>query len=408
MWPFFARKSESTEEKKSLAWPDWQDLALFGAAPSAAGISITAETAMRCTPVAQAVALISGSIASLPIRVSRLKAGGIREELPPADYKPAAVLRRPNGWTGGVTFWRDLIADAVLTGNGIALVTRVRGEVRELLRVPPETVTIERDLGSFEPRFRITLAGGESRLYPVRDVIHLRGLPAADGLRGRGLTTDAREAIGLALLLEIHGAKLFANGARPGGVLKAPGKLTPDVIARLAASWKAAHNADTAGSTVILESGLDFTTLALKSTDAQFLELRRFAIAEIARAANVSPLLLGDLEKSTFSNAEIAAQNLLSFSLTPWIEQLEDELERVLLPAGDRDAVSIDFDYGSFAVADLEKRTAAAAKRIETGLSTINEERAALSRSPIAGGDLPRTSVQSQPLTASAATEATQ
>ncbi len=219
---------------------------------------------------------------------------------------------------------------------------------------------------------------------PSWDVVHLRGLPTADGLRGRGLTTDAREAIGLALLLEKHASKLFANGARPGGVLKAPGKISPDVGARLAASWKAAHNSDTAGGTVILEHGMDFATLALKSTDAQFLELRRFAVAEIARAVNLSPLLLGDLEKATFSNFETAAQSLLSFTLTPLIEQAEDELERVLLPAADRDSVSIDFDYSGFATADLEKRTAAAAKRIETGLSTINEERAALSRSPIA------------------------
>ncbi len=106
------------------------------------------------------------------------------------------------------------------------MATRVRGEARELIRVPPETVTIDRDLGSFEPRYRITLADGQTRPYRVADVIHLRGLPTADGLRGRGLTTDAREAIGLALLLEKHAAKLFANGARPGGVLKAPGKLT--------------------------------------------------------------------------------------------------------------------------------------------------------------------------------------
>ncbi len=185
--------------------------------------------------------------------------------------------------------------------------------------------------------------------------------------------------------------------------MKFPGKLNDDTAERQKRRWQAAHGPGMSGGTAVLEEGFSWEPIVLKSTDAQFLELRRFAIAEIARAANVSPLLLGDLEKSTFSNAEIAAQNLLSFSLTPWIEQLEDELERVLLPPADRDSVAIDFDYSAFAVADLEKRTAAAAKRIETGLSTINEERAALSRSPIEGGDLPRTSVQSQPLGATPA-----
>ncbi len=277
------------------------------------------------------------------------------------------MLRRPNAWTGSVAFWRDLIADAVLTGNGIAVVTRVGREARELHRCPPETVTIDRDLRTFEPRYRVALADGQSRLYRVADVIHVRGLPTGDGLRGRGLTTDAREAIGLALLLEQYASKLFSNGARPGGVLKHPGRLGPDAVKQARQSWQSAHGPGKSGGTAVLEEGMTWEPIVLKSTDAQFLELRRFAIAEIARAANVSPLLLGDLEKSTFSNAEIAAQNLLSFSLTPWIEQLEDELERVLLPAADRDSVAIDFDYSAFAVADLEKRTAAAAKRIETG-----------------------------------------
>ncbi len=152
MWPF-TRRSAEPAEAKSLASPGWHDLAIFGAVPSAAGVTVTAETAMRCTAVRQATLLISGSIAALPIRCSRLSDGGIREELSPSDYRPAAVLRRPNSFTGGVAFWRDLISDYVLTGNGVAVATRVGGNVRELIRVPPESVSIDRDLRSLEPRF---------------------------------------------------------------------------------------------------------------------------------------------------------------------------------------------------------------------------------------------------------------
>ncbi len=246
--------------------------------------------------------------------------------------------------------------------------------------------------------FRITLADGESRLYPAKDVLHLRGLPAADGLRGRGLVQDAREAIGLALLLESHAAHLMRNGGKPSGILRHPAKLNEESARRLSAAWRAATGGENVGRTPLLEEGASFEPVTMNNVDSELIALRRFAIGEIARAANLSPLLLGDLEKSTFSNAEAAALNLLVLTLTPIIEALEDELERVLLPTADRDSVSIDFDYTGFAVADLEKRTSAAAKEIEIGAATVNEIRARLGRSPVQGGDAPMTSVQSRPL----------
>lgn len=405
-WPFGRQSAAPAAEAKALG-VDAYELALFGAAPTMAGISVTTETALRCAPVRQAVSLIAGSIASLPIRLIRRGPAGAMQELGP-DYLPAAIIARPNTWSGRTRFWRDVIADAVLTGNGYALAIRVRGEVRELHRIPPHAIAVETQYGTSEPRYRVSLENRESRVYPARDVIHLRDLPAADQVRGAGLVHHAREAIALALTLEQHASGLFGNGARPAGVLKVAKKLDPTTLARLKASWQTAfRGGENAGGTAVLEEGTDWTPLALTSVDSQFAELRAFTVAEIARAANLSPILLGSLEKATFSNAEQAAQNLLSFTLTPWIEQLEDELERVLLPAEDAGRVTIEVDYSAFAVADLEKRTAAAAKRIETGLGSINEERAALMRGPVEGGDAPMTSVQSRPLGQPATTPAT-
>lgn len=397
MWPFSKSAARTPVESKSLAYPDAMEWGVFGFAPTASGVSVTAESALRCAPVRQAVSLIGGSIASLPVRFIRRGQGGAMTELG-SDYKPAALMARPNAWTGKTRLWRDVIADAVLTGNGYVLAIRVRGEVRELHRLPPHAVGSEQIGATAEPQYRVSLANDTSRVYPARDIIHLRDLPAADGTRGAGLVHHAREAIALALVLERHAAKLFANGARPGGVLTFPGALTPAGIEKLRVGWNQSHAGENAGGTAVIEDGGKFEPLAFKSTDAEFHAMRVFAIGEIARAANLSPILLGDTSKSTFANSEQAAQNLLSFTLTPWIEQIEDELERVLLPPADVGKVTVEVDYSAFAVADLEKRTAAAAKRIETGLGTVNEERAPLMRSPVPGGDEPRTSVQSQPL----------
>jgi HK97 family phage portal protein len=398
MWPFTRRASQEAVEAKSLAYPDMHGFGVFGVIGSANGVAVTAETALRCTPVRQAVSLIGGSIASLPVRFIRRGTGGAMTELG-LDYRPAALMARPNAWTGKTRLWRDVIADAVLTGNGYALAIRVRGEVRELHRLPPHAVGVEQIGTTSEPQYRVSLANDQSRVYPARDIIHLRDLPSADGTRGAGLVHHASEAIGLALVMEQHAAGLFGSGARPAGALKFAKALTPSMLERLKLSFASTYaGGANAGRTLVLEEGVTWEALALKSTDAQFLELRSFAISEIARAANLSPILLGETSKATFANSEQAAQNLLSFSLTPWNEQLEDELERVLLPAGDIGKVTVEVDYSSFAVADLEKRTAAAAKRIETGLGSIDEERAAIMRGPVPGGSAFMTSVQSRPL----------
>lgn len=406
-WYHKPEPREAGAEAKSLGYPEAVEFGVFGFAPTASGISVTGESAIRCAPVRQALSLIGGSIASLPVRVIQRGPGGQMTEMG-MDYRPAALMARPNAWTGKTRFWRDVIADAVLTGNGYVLAVRVRGDVRELHRLPPNAVGVEQIGATAEPSYWVSLANGASRVYPARDIIHLRCLPSADGTRGAGLVVHAREAIALALALEAHGARLMKNGARPSGILSFDKTLTPAGIEKLRKGWQQSHGGEGSGGTAIVEDGGQFKPLAFTSVDSQYQEMRVFAIGEIARAANLSPILLGDTSKSTFSNSEQAAQNLLSFTLTPWIEQLEDELERVLLPFADIGRVSVEIDYSAFAVADLEKRTAAAAKRIETGLATINEERAALMRSLVPGGDEPRTSVQSTPLGTPATTPATE
>jgi HK97 family phage portal protein len=116
---------------------------------------------------------------------------------------------------------------------------------------------------------------------------------------------------------------------------------------------------------------------------------------------NVNPILLQDMGKATFNNATAVQQLHLSHTLMPILELLEDEIERVLLPKEDRDTVCAEFDTRGFVRADVEKAAAALRTEVELGVATINEARADRGRSPVAGGDAPRTTIQTQPIGAS-------
>lgn len=407
-WPW-TKKDAELARPGALAAPVAFLLNLFGLRPSVSGEAVSTDSAMRVPAMRNGVNLIAGAIASLPRRVVRTDFDGTVTELKPGDHRAAAILARPNSFTRPVHFFRDLITDFLLQGDGLSIVTKVSGEPRELIRVCRPGVVVERDRISMAPIYRVALVNGQSRVYGAGDILHLRDGFCADGLHGRGALHDGADAIGLAIAQEKAAGQMHANGHRPSGVLimkPAPGEqagATLKLVEKIKELWKTANSGENEHGTVLLPGDIDWKPLSMTSADAEFMAARRWQVSEIGRLlGGVSPVLLGDLEKASLNNAEAMAQQLLSFVLIPIVEMLEEELERVLIPAEEWDSISIEFDTSDFARADTEKRTNALKAEVETGLATLNEGRRKLGRSPVPGGDEARISVQSQPTQPSA------
>lgn len=378
-------------------------LDLFAVPPAATRVHVDAMVALRVPAVAQGVRLVSEAVATLDWRLCREGPGG-RETIAPTDHPVSLLLQRPSPWLGETELKRQVVQDMLMHGAGMALVSRVRGEPRELHRVDPRSCSILQDMTTGEPRYSVAMTEGGTQDFSYRDIVHLRG-PTLDGVRGLGLTTLGADAIGVSILLETHAAGLFSRGARPAGVLEVPGKLTSELVSRLRESFSAIYGGTAgAGRTAVLESGVKFQALQLSSVDAQFIELRKFQISEIARALNLPAVLLNDLENATLSNAEHLAQQFLDRTITPIIELFEDALDRVLLTDEERDAgYEIEFDTSNFVRADTEKRFAALKTGIESGVLTLNEARDREGLPAVDGGDTPMRSVQTLPLTSQGA-----
>lgn len=379
-------------------------LDIFGVPPSGSGVHVDTVTALKVPAALSGVRLISEAIATLDARLCREGADG-RETIVAADHSVARVLERPNPWFGESEWKRQIVADYLLWGNGLSLVSRVRGETRELHRVDPRSCSIIVDMISGEPRYSIALQEGGTREFSYRDVVHLRNM-TIDGARGLGLVNLGAEAIGLAIVLEQHAAGLFSRGARPGGILEMPGKLTDAIMGRLRESFSSIYSgAHNGGRTAILEQGVKFTPLQFHSTDSQFLENRKFQILEIARLLNIPATLLNELEHATLNNSESLAQQFLDRTVTPILELFEDALERTLLTEEERDAgYEIEFDTSNFVRADTEKRFAGYKSGIESGVLTLNNARKREGLPPVEGGDTPMRSVQTLPLNSPDAT----
>lgn len=375
MWPF-ARKSPPDVEAKSL-----QALEEFFAAAGAtsSAIAVTPSKAIEAAPVARGVAVRSETLGILPIHIYRRLDGGGKER---ADHPLETLLSgRPNGWTSTPEFLMTLERDSLLHDAGaFALANRVDGgRIAELVRLVPGTVTVETDPNG-EPRYLVSQRGGGQRAYPWRDILHI------PNIGGRSPIWQAREAIGVFKAMEGHAARIFANGGRPSGILKAKGKLSEQAIARLKASWGKAHSGENSGGTAVLEEQTDWQAITFNSVDLQFLELRGFQVTEIARALGVPPTLLFDFGRATWSNAAEMGQAYLTYTLLPRLKLWTGAISR-LLTAKEQLELVPEFTVDAIVQAEIAARFAAYASAISSRILNPNEIREMENRAPYAGGE---------------------
>ncbi|TGN68266.1 phage portal protein [Paracoccus liaowanqingii] len=364
-------------EQKSVTLTDPAALALFGVQAVASGMTVTAASAMRVPAVRRAVSLIAESVACLPFKVYEHDS----REAAKAHPAFALVHDHANDWTSAEAFRETLTADALLTGHGYAQVARnAEGKPVFMLRMDPSAVAIDHD-DFGEPSYRIRLKSGGEQVLPFQDVLHIQAL------HGVSPITLAREAIGLALAAEQHLSSFYRNGGRPSGVIRHPNKLDTEGTKKLAASWFTTHSGDQAGKTAVLDEGMEFQEIALKLADAEFSEVRREQVREIARAFGVPPASLFEMSRATWSNYEQAQREFLTGTLRPWIARWQAAYSRCLLTPDERASLYIEGNPDDMLSVDHAARATAFSQYRSMGVLTGNEVRASMNRPPLPGGD---------------------
>lgn len=377
------------QEARSLAAPDDLLLSIFGAIPASAGVVVTAATALRVPAVSAGVKAIAEAASILPLNAYRRADDGSREK----DTN-APAFRLLNGdacpWLRGSQLRELMTADAISYGNGYALIVRDgERQPRELHRVHPQSVAIDVDSLTSEPRYKIASTDGRQRIVSFTDMLHLRAPSplSADSVTGKSPLIEAKDAIGLLIALQQHAAQLFKNGGRPSGILSFPQRLGAEVAKRIKLSWQAATTGGNAGGTAVLEEGGAFTPLSFNSVDSQFLEIWTLAIVEVARILRVPPVLLMDYSRQTWANAETGGQQFLTYSLAPWLARWEAETTLKLIGPEDRDILFVEHLTDALLRADFATRATAYGQYRSMGAMTANEVRAGLNLPPRPDGD---------------------
>jgi hypothetical protein len=218
-------------------------------------------------------------------------------------------------------------------------------------------------------------------------VHHVKGL--GNGYLGYSpIQQAARQAVGLSLAAEEYGSRFYSNGARPGLILRHPGKLSPGAAERLRASFASEHQGlSNAHRTKILEEGMDVTTVGIPNNEAQFLETRKFQVTEIARIYRVPPHMLADLDRATFSNIEQQSINFVTYTLMPWLVRHEKSIYRDLIKPEERKIYYAKYNVEGMLRGDSLSRYQSYQLAINNTILTPNEIRELEDRNPVEGGD---------------------
>ncbi|MEW8994404.1 phage portal protein [Clostridium sp.] len=381
--PIISRLWEPRAGPKNSFWGSTYSF-FFGSTTS--GKTVNEKTAMQTTAVYACVRILAETIASLPLHTYKYTETGKEKSMDHSIYH--LLADEPNPEMTSFVFRETLMGHLLLWGNAYAQIIRDgRGKVTALYPLMPNIMSVKRaENGEI---YYVYCKGGQDYTLRSDEVLHIPGL-GFDGLIGYSPIAMAKNAIGMAIATEEYGASFFANGANPGGVLEHPGIVKDPT--RVRESWNSVYQGTkNAHRVAVLEEGMKFQSIGIPPEQAQFLQTRKFQINEIARIFRIPPHMIGDLDKSSFSNIEQQSLEFVMYTLDPWVVRWEQAIKRALFTESEKKQYFVKFNVDGLLRGDYQSRMNGYAVGRQNGWLSSNDIRELenLNRIPEElGGDL--------------------
>jgi HK97 family phage portal protein len=341
---------------------DYDDLS------SLSGTIVSSQTALQVNAIFSAVSLISDTISTLPVDVF-IRRDGARYPFRP---RPTWVAQ-PDIDTTKEAFYGSVIVSLLLDGNAfIRIYSNPQGEIVNLTVLNPMDVEIRRT-GIGRVGFKVT---GEDNLLTSDQIVFIPDLVRPGQLRGVSRVEALKENFGLALALEKYAAKFFGSGTQTSGVIEIPGNATAEQAKAMQEAFDSRHKGwAKAHKTAILSGGAQYKPTNVPNDQAQFLDSRRLAVEDVARAFNVPPHLMG--LPGTNSYASVEQNNLawVTHCLRPIVQKIEGALSPLMARYAGGEQAFIRFNLDGLLRADINSRMTAFSTGLQSGFLTINDVR---------------------------------
>jgi HK97 family phage portal protein len=347
------------------------------------GTVVNPETVFRVNAIFSAVSLISDTISTLPVD-SYIRRDGARFAFRP---RPAWV-QQPDIDTTKEAFYGSLIVSMLLDGNGFVRVFRDgSGRAINMTVLNPAKVEIRKNkVGEV-----VYIYEGEGKPLTKNEMIHIPDVVRPGETRGISRVTALKDNFGLAIALESYAARFFGQGASTQGIIEFPGNLTPEQAKQLVDGFDARHKGfRKSHKTGVLSGGAKYVNTSVENDKAQFIDSRRMAVEDVARAFNIPPHLLGLPGTNTYSSVE---QNNIAFvthTLRPIVQKLESAFTPLMANEPGGSTAFIKFTLDGLLRGDANSRFTAYSTGLQAGYLTINDIRRLEDLPPVEGGEIIR------------------
>jgi HK97 family phage portal protein len=251
----------------------------------------------------------------------------------------------------------------------------------------PAKVEIRKDkIGSV-----VYIHEGENKPLTKNEVIHIPDVVRPGQIRGISRVIALKDNFGLAIALESYAARFFGQGATTQGLIEFPGNLTPDQAKNLVDGFDARHRGfRKSHKTGVLSGGAKYVQTTMENDRAQFIDSRRMAVEDVARAFNIPPHLLGLPGTNTYSSVE---QNNIAFvthTLRPIVQKLESAFTPLMANEPGGATAFVKFTLDGLLRGDANSRFSAYSVGLQAGYLTINDIRRLEDLPPVQGGEIIR------------------
>lgn len=333
------------------------------------------------------VTLIANDIGKLRQRLMELDANGIWKETASPSFSP--VLRKPNGYQNHIQFKQWWQTSKLTKGNAYGLKQRDnRGIVTAIYLLDPDRVTVlVAENGDVYYQCNgddLNEIVSEGVTVPASDIIHDRMNCLFHPLVGVSPLYACALAACQSLKMQNDSSTFFENGARPGGILSAPGAISDETAARLKAHWDANYTGQNAGKVAVVGDDLKFQQMKMSATDSQLIEQFKLTAEMICTAFHVPPSKVGVTNSPTGTTAAQENQKYYSDCIQVLVEEYEACMDDGLAVP---DKYGVELDIDGLLRMDMGALVETLKLAVGGTIMAPNEARKRMNLPPVEGGD---------------------
>jgi HK97 family phage portal protein len=357
-------------------------------------MSKTVDGQLSFSAVYACVTLIANDFGSLRPRLVE-KRGNVWKETTSASFSP--VIRKPNRYQNHIQFKQWWATSKLTFGNTYVLLVRDnRGVVVEQYILDARRVypLVAPDGQVYYTLHTDNLSGVQGEItVPASEIIHDRMNCLFHPLVGIPPLYAAGSPAAQGLAIQNQSRNFFVNGARPSGVLTAPGAISQETADRLKSHWEEKFTGENSGKVAVLGDGLQYSPMTMTYVDAQLIEQMKMTIEAICTAFHVPPFKIGHGQMPTFQNGETLNQIYYSDCLQSLIEEYElcqDEglgIGEAITVNGRKTQLGIDLDLRGLLRMDKATQVRTLGEAVKGSIMTVNEAREEIDLDKVSGGD---------------------